>query len=414
MIRISALKASSSLSSNFSDQERSGRRVAVCYCATFLKPEMQHIYRQLNAVNAFRVRVLTRKRENEGLFPFPSVTVIRHDPLRWARRIICRQILRRPLQLTAGEIRRIQRDLQQNGCAVLHIVFGNTAVQLLPLLADPARVLPVVVSFHGADVLVEMDKPAYREATLEVLGRADLVLARSESLVNALLSLGCPAEKIRLNRTGIPLGAFPFQERAWPADGAWRLLQSCRLIAKKGVATTLRAFEIFRRSHPRATLLIAGDGPQEAELRRLSDELGIVDKVEFAGFLAPDELKRRLDEAHIFLHPSELGADGNQEGVPNALLEAMATGLPAFATRHGGIPEVIDHGVSGWLVNEGDHAALGHALRELAAAPGRLSAMAAAGSRAVAEKFELRAQARKLQEYYAEAIEEAWISEPDR
>ncbi len=387
--------------------------MAVCYCATFLKPEMQHIYRQLTAIKHFRVRVLTQKRENEGLFPFPRVTFIRRDPFRWARRIWTRQILGRPLQLTRGEIRRVWRDLQENGCTVLHIVFGNTAVQLLPLIADPERTLPVVVSFHGADVFGEMGKPAYREAALDVFGRADLVLARSQSLADALQSLGCPAEKIRLNRTGIPLKAFGFQEREWPADGRWRLLQACRLIAKKGVATSLRAFAIFKRAYPGAMLTIAGDGPQLAELRRLAAELEVASSVEFVGFLAPDELKKRLYEAHMFLHPSEMGADGNQEGVPNALLEAMATGLPTFATRHGGIPEAIESGFSGWLVEEGDHAALGQALCDFAASPEQLAEIGAAGSREVAEKFELKAQAEKLQEYYTEAIEEAWISEPN-
>jgi colanic acid/amylovoran biosynthesis glycosyltransferase len=384
----------------------------VCYCATFLKPEMQHIYRQLTAVRLYNVRVLTQKRENEGLFPLAEVTVVPRHRWRWLQRIIIQQLFRRPLELTAREAREILRDLQENGCAVLHIVFGNTAVQLLPLLARPERVLPVVVSFHGADVLVEMSKPAYRRATQDVLGRVDLVLARSQSLLDALLRLGCPPEKLRLNRTGIPLNAFAFRERIWPADGRWKLLQACRLIPKKGLKTTLRAFAIFLRSHPNSTLVIAGDGPQEAELRRLGDELGITASVEFTGFLAPEELKRHLYEAHIFLHPSELGADGNQEGVPNALLEAMATGLPAFATRHGGIPEAIEHGVSGWLVNEGDHAELGEALDELTAAPERLTALAAAGAKAVAEKFELKAQAQKLQEYYTEAIQEAWISDP--
>jgi colanic acid/amylovoran biosynthesis glycosyltransferase len=262
-IRTSVLKASSSLPSNFSGDGRGGQRVVAWYCATFLKPEMQHIYRQLNAIKGFRVRVLTQKRENQALFPFPRLTVIRRSRFRWLNRIVNRQILGRQLQLTAGETDRLRRDLKENGCAVLHIVFGHTAVQLLPLIAAPERVLPVVVSFHGADVLVEMEKPAARAAMVDMLGRVDLVLARSESLVEALLTLGCPAEKIRLNRTGIPLQAFPFARREWPADRRWRLLQACRLIAKKGLKTTLRAFAAFRRSHPDATLTLAGEGPQE-------------------------------------------------------------------------------------------------------------------------------------------------------
>jgi glycosyltransferase involved in cell wall biosynthesis len=88
----------------------------------------------------------------------------------------------------------------------------------------------------------------------------------------------------------------------------------------------------------------------------------------------------------------------------------MAIGLPVVATHHGGIPEAIEHGVSGWLVPERDATALGAALLALADDPARLTAMVKAAARVVAERFEAGAQAAKLEEYYAEAIQEAWIS----
>ena len=75
------------------------RRTVACYCATFLKPEMQHIYRQITAVNRFKVAVFTGKRENEDQFPIADITVVRHDAWRWLRRIIGRQLLDRPLFL---------------------------------------------------------------------------------------------------------------------------------------------------------------------------------------------------------------------------------------------------------------------------------------------------------------------------
>ena len=261
----------------------------------------------------------------------------------------------------------------------------------------------MIVSFHGADVLVELDKPAYRRAALEVCERATLVLARSRSLVDALRALGCPADKIRLNRTGIPLDEFPYVRRENPG-GRFRLFQACRLIEKKGLPTTLRAFAHFVGVYPESRLTLAGDGPLEAPLRQLAAELGVADRVEFAGFLRQDELRRRLYESHGFLHPSETGYDGNQEGVPNSMLEAMASGLPIFATTHGGIPEAVEHGVSGWLVNEGDHEALGRALVEIASDPDRLAAMGEAASRAVAANFDAEAQARNLEDCYQEAI----------
>jgi glycosyltransferase involved in cell wall biosynthesis len=286
----------------------------------------------------------------------------------------------------------------------LHIVFGNTGTQLLPFLRDPRRRMPAIVSFHGADVLVDLDRPAHRRAFTELCGQVALVLARSRSLLDTLARHGCPPEKLRLNRTGIPLEAFPYQQRTPPAADAFRLFQACRLIPKKGLRTSISAFARFAATYPNARLTIAGEGPLEPELRALCAQCGIADRVEFAGFLTQDELRERLYASDLFLHPSELGSDGNQEGVPNSLLEAMSTGLPVFATTHGGIPEAVEHGVSGWLVPEGDHAALGEALCRFAGDPEGLVAMGRAGAEAVRVNFDLAAQARKLEDYYLEAI----------
>jgi glycosyltransferase involved in cell wall biosynthesis len=257
--------------------------------------------------------------------------------------------------------------------------------------------------------MVDLEKPAYLAATKKMLEAVRLVLVRSESLGRALIQIGCPPEKIRIQRTGIPIAEIPFRPRSWPTDGAWRFLQACRLIEKKGLQTSLLSFAKFVARYPQSRFTIAGEGPLQTQLESLARELGLGGKVSFPGFVSQSELRELLYGSHIFLHPSERGADGNQEGVPNSMLEAMASGLPVFATEHGGIPEAIEHGQSGILVKERDHEALADALLEAVAHPDQLTAMARNGADSVRQNFEQSAQTRKLEDCYLETM-----ASPDR
>ncbi len=301
---------------------------------------MLHIYRQITALKRCAPVVISQKRENAERFPFEAVRIIPKPPTHFLRRFWFRQVRDKPWQISDAELSAMLRVLSETRSRLLHIYFGQIAVHLLPLIRTWEH--PSIVSFHGADVMVDMNKPAYREATLQMLDAVKLVLVRSDSLRRALIDLRCNPEKIEIQRTGIPLGEFPFRERVFTSRSSgsqWRFVQAGRLIEKKGLPVTLRAFAIFLRQHPDAKLTIAGEGPLLNELQDLARELGIKERISFTGFISQEELRDIYYRSHIFLHPSQTGHDGNQEGIPNSMLEAMATGLPVFATEHGGIPE---------------------------------------------------------------------------
>ncbi len=364
---------------------------------------MWHIYRQITALQRVSPVVIAQKRENLSRFPFDKIDIVPRPVLHFLRRLWFRQLRDKPWQISDIELRALMNILERRSARLLHIYFGQIAVHLLPLIR--AWENPSIVSFHGADVMVDMNKPAYRDATRQMLDAVKLVLVRSESLRSAMIDLGCDEKKVEVQRTGIPLDEFPFRERNFVAAATeWRFVQAGRLIEKKGLPVTLRAFASFLKRYPNATLTIAGEGPLLGQLQDLVGELKIDNRVSFTGFISQEQLRDLYYLSHIFLHPSQTGSDGNQEGIPNSMLEAMASGLPVFATRHGGIPEAIENGVSGVLVPEHDHEELARALLSAAQAPDFLSRIARSGAEVVHEKFDLRVQARRLEDIYLKLL----------
>jgi glycosyltransferase involved in cell wall biosynthesis len=365
---------------------------------------MLHIYRQITALERCVPVVIAQKREQAEHYPFEPIHIVPKPATHFLRRFWFRQLRDTPWQISGRELGALQGILSNTEARLLHIYFGQIAVHLLPLILSWKN--PSIVSFHGADVTVDMNKPAYREATRQMLDAVKLVMVRSESLRRAVIRLGCDEGKIEIQRTGIPLDEFPFRERNFvTAATEWRFVQAGRLIEKKGLPVTLRAFALFLRQHPNANLTIAGEGPLLGQLQNLARELNITGRVSFRGFISQEQLREIYYGSHIFLHPSQRGHDGNQEGIPNSMLEAMASGLPVFATQHGGIPEAIDSGVSGVLVPEGDHEKLALAFFDAARDAGFLARIARNGAEIVRKNFDLRAQAERLEEIYLRMIQ---------
>lgn len=389
---------------------RMGKRVVASYCSSFLKSEMLHIYRQLRALRGVDTFVVTKEVQNAERFPFERIEII---PKRRTNLLVhgwLKFVERRPPIVYRGEYQTLDSLLERHGADLMHIYFGHTGVHLLPFIEQWDK--PCVVSFHGADVAQKPEIKDYPAKLRRLFKAVPLVFARSQSLVDRLIHLGCPPEKLRINRTGIPLNEFPFIDRQPRSDGKCRVVQACRLIPKKGVATSLRAFAIFKKDNPGAEFFIAGKGPLQSELEMLAGGLGILRDVHFVGFLPQPKLLQLYASSQLFLHPSEISPNQDQEGVPNSVLEAMATGLPVVATRHGGIPEAVDHGRTGFLVAEEDHVGLANAMQLITSSPVSLKQMGEHAHAAVVERFGQDAQIDLLESFYEEAITMNGTAEP--
>jgi len=378
--------------------------VVACYVPEFLKKDMNHVYRQVAGLRSYDPVVVTRRREERKRFPFDEslVHLIPKSRARFFRRIWHQQLRNEPIPLGGSELAALEHALEATGARLLHIYFGHVAARLLPYLRR-AKV-PVVVSFHGADATSGTSQSRYRAALAEVFELSTVVLARSEALLATLRELGCPGDKLRLQRTGLPLDEWPFSQRQAPGDGEWRFAQVCRFVPKKGIETTLRAFAAVRAVHPRSRLTLVGDGEMSGRIQELLTELEISAAVDLPGFLDESGVRGVLAKAHYFFHPSQTDASGNQEGIPNAMLEAMALGLPPLATRHGGIAEAVEDGVSGILVDEGEGGELGRRLLEEMVKSDAYARMGKAARGEIESKFSRELQIRSLEASYGVAM----------
>ncbi len=388
----------------------------ISLCGTYLKPEMQSIYRQIAGLTRVRTTVYAQWLENEAMFPFSPITKLTKQHYRakgnFLKRFWYKYIVRQwppPVEINKfvgpchpwDLIDKLALDKPD----LVHAYYGHKAVGYLPMLVEWGG--PFVVSFHGVDVAKDMDKPEHVAAMREVFARAELVMARSQSLLERVAAIGCPREKLRLNRTPIPMAHLQSTVRTPPADGEWRLVQACRLIAKKGLLTAIEAMQKVAAEYPKVKFLICGTGPQEAKLREAIEQRGLTANVELLGWLSQEQLLAEYQRAHLFLHPSELTKESDQEGIPNSMLEAMATGLPVVATQHGGIPEAVTSGRDGLLVPEHSPDDLAAAILSLMNDPNQLAALSTEAARSVRENFESGAQVAKMEDVYFEAIQQA-------
>jgi glycosyltransferase involved in cell wall biosynthesis len=289
---------------------------------------------------------------------------------------------------------------------MIHAHFGPTALELL----KPARDLgiPLLVTFHGRDASGLLRHPGYVRSVQRLLEYAWGV-AVSEAIVSRLRATGARDDRMRVLYVGVPLEHFPFRKReslrSKVAMGEKiEFLQVSRLVEKKGTPYTLQAFRRFLGAYPNARLTIAGDGPLRAEISLLASEMGLSDKVMMPGKVSAADAAQLMLRSDVLLQHSVTASDGDEEGLPTVLVEAMATGLPVVSTYHSGIPELVKDGVNGFLVQERDVDAYEARLRDLMKIDESIGCRAYETVRA---NFNIAVQNDRLAAYYGEILRAA-------
>lgn len=266
--------------------------------------------------------------------------------------------------------------------------FGNNGLRVARAMKRRRIAAPLVTIFHGHDVGAPMhDGTLSRYEVVFQLGALHMPV--NAFFRDALIAAGAAAKSVAVHHMGVNTDEIGFG-LARRGDAPLALISVCRLTEKKGIDFALRALAEVQGVRPDLdwSYTIIGGGELLGEMRQLAATLQLSERVTFLGPRPHSEVKQRLSQAHAFVLPSVKAANGDLEGIPVALMEAMAAGLTVVSTHHSGIPELIEDGRTGLLAPERDTAALARKLIWVAENPGGCEALAVAARRKVEEDFD--------------------------
>ena len=282
---------------------------------------------------------------------------------------------------------------------VLHAHFGRGGALALPVAERLG--IPLYVTYHGGDATkftherTRLLPTIYQRRLASLQEYANGFLCVSDFVARRLEAQGFPKHKLITHYIGIDLADIQA-----PTSRDGRLLFIGRLVGKKGVDVLLTALRMLHQSGKAdgiKGLDIAGTGPDANHLREMANG---IPNVSFLGWQTPEQLALRMRSCSAVVVPSHQAPDGDCEGLPTVILEAIRAGCPVIATNHAGIPEIITDNASGILATENDSASLASALTRFASISD-VPAMVAKAQRRLRAEFDAATQSAKLQSMLA-------------
>jgi len=261
----------------------------------------------------------------------------------------------------------------------------------------------IVTTFHGNDMSSYVRRQG-NDVYNCLFDKGDLFLPISERWKNRLVELGCDKNKILVHRMGVDCRKLTFSTPKLKRRERIRILTIARLVEKKGVEYGIRAINKLSSKYDNIEYNIVGDGLLRDRCTGLIQESNMGDKIHLLGWKDQQEVHDTIVNSHIFLCPSVTSKNGDQEGIPVALMEAMVAGLPIISTLHSGIPELVQDGVSGFLVPERDVDALSEKLIYLIEHPEICPEMGRAGRAYVEANYDINKLNDRLVEIYQELL----------
>lgn len=291
--------------------------------------------------------------------------------------------------------------------ALIHAHFGVEGVYALPLAKRLG--IPLVTTFHGFDATLStaalLFSPAWANYPLfrgRLARQGDLFLCASSFIRDRVLAMGFPEARTRVHYIGVDCSMIRPRD---PTEETRTILHVARLVEVKGTRHLIGAFARVAQRFADVELAIVGDGPLKASLQAQASSLGIGARVRFLGRLPYPAVLGWMRKAAMLVLPSVRTSSGRVEGLGMVLLEAAATGVPAVASRIGGIPEGVVDGETGFLVPERDEEALAERIGSLLEDRAMRLSMGARARAIVEERFDLRRQTDLLEAHYDSVLD---------
>lgn len=261
---------------------------------------------------------------------------------------IARSFFHNSINVDVKSLFLIHRLLLKKKYKAIHAQFGINGVEILPFAK--LHKVPLVVTFRGYDASQKLSDRQYKDKLPDLFDYASAIILVSSHMIETL-KLTPWLHKVHVIPSAVDPDQFFYENRRNGSEKI-KILHSGRFTAKKGVPDLISVFSKLREKHQNIELHLIGEGSEMAQCRKLVTGSNIEDHVRFYGALSHEEVRCKMSEADIFVLNSRTDEEGDMEGTPTSLMEAMYMEKAVLSTRHAGIPFLVDHEKNGILVNE--------------------------------------------------------------
>ena len=373
---------------------------------SYLAQSETFIWQYLHSFKDVKPIIIAKSLENLDQFPVPNGKIRPIYGPRWSFPWAMDNWYRRALKNPLGYAKRV---IRKEDIKLIHAHFGPVGNIYLPL--SISLKIPLITTFYGYDLSCEDIIDKHKTAYTQLFEEGTLFLVEGPYMRERLVSIGCPDEKILIQRIAIDLEQYTYKIRSWDGKRQIRLLFVGRFVEKKGLEYAIKALAKIKKDYSFQFRIIGG-GDLEENLRSLAMRLDLTKEIVWLGIQPHRKVIEEIQKCDILIQPSITAKNGDSEGgAPTIILEAQACGVPVIATSHADIPYVTVSNESALLSPERNVKHLADHIRYLFDNPFAWAKMGMQGRKHVEEFHNVRKEVMTLEKIYKKASQSANLLE---